>query len=449
MITLNDRWIMTMSEWAWRLAIVALPWQTRWFRDATLGGYPWEQGRVSMYISWALIAFATVLLFLRSSKNERLRFSRKSIFVLGILLITSFIPLVGNAGALGAAIQWWMQVTILAFFVIAMVIARIPARAIATWTVLAIVPHVALAYWQFVTQYIVGSPWLGMASQDPMIRGVSVVMSGSARVLRAYGGFPHPNILGGWISVAICLLAWLWSQINQRRDRVACLVGLGFFSGALVLSFSRAAWIACAVSMLAWVIATWRSRRFFSSSSFLSQKPWRMLIPLSAIVCSMLVVGFWQRSAIFTRFDPSVRLEAKSIDERAESLKQGLRLLREHVAFGTGPNAERVFIVEQQYASLRQYVLEPPHNVFLLVVVHFGLIGSTCLAALVFFTWQYFRRRRIDQTLVYPLIATFFILATFDHYLWSLWAGETLLALGILLTISSMHESASRTDPCV
>ena len=44
-----------MFELLWRLSILTLPFQTRWFHDASLAGWPWEQGRWSVYVSWGLM----------------------------------------------------------------------------------------------------------------------------------------------------------------------------------------------------------------------------------------------------------------------------------------------------------------------------------------------------------------------------------------------------------
>ncbi|MBU0540091.1 hypothetical protein KKC31_00300, partial [Patescibacteria group bacterium] len=70
--------------------------------------------------------------------------------------------------------------------------------------------------------------------------------------------------------------------------------------------------------------------------------------------------------------------------------------------------------------------LESPHNVFLLALINFGIIGFLSSV------WIFCLCRRFvirHSSFVIPLV----VLALFDHYLWSYWSGQTLSAIGFLL----------------
>ena len=44
-------WRITIFTWLWRVALLLLPWQIRWFVGVELVGWPWEQGALSVYAS--------------------------------------------------------------------------------------------------------------------------------------------------------------------------------------------------------------------------------------------------------------------------------------------------------------------------------------------------------------------------------------------------------------
>jgi hypothetical protein len=58
-----------IREWSWRLAILALPWQTRWFAEGpALGGLPWEQGRWAFYLSYIPLGITVLMACLEPFK---------------------------------------------------------------------------------------------------------------------------------------------------------------------------------------------------------------------------------------------------------------------------------------------------------------------------------------------------------------------------------------------
>lgn len=75
---------------AWRVTILALPWQTRWFLDAQLAGWPWEQGRVSFYLSWIPLLLTIGLGIALLSPAQR-RISKKVLWLIAALIGSSLI----------------------------------------------------------------------------------------------------------------------------------------------------------------------------------------------------------------------------------------------------------------------------------------------------------------------------------------------------------------------
>ncbi|HHE45948.1 MAG TPA: hypothetical protein ENL05_01200, partial [Candidatus Moranbacteria bacterium] len=67
---------------------------------------------------------------------------------------------------------------------------------------LATVLQSALAIGQFTFQRSFSNKWLGMSNYESWQGGISVLENEGGRWLRAYGSFPHPNILGGYLALA-------------------------------------------------------------------------------------------------------------------------------------------------------------------------------------------------------------------------------------------------------
>ncbi|MDQ1283774.1 MAG: hypothetical protein QG620_122 [Patescibacteria group bacterium] len=62
-----------------------------------------------------------------------------------------------------------------------------------------------IAIWQFIIQHSVGLFWLKESLISPDVPGVAKIVLNSHKIIRAYGLFPHPNILGGFLLFSIIL----------------------------------------------------------------------------------------------------------------------------------------------------------------------------------------------------------------------------------------------------
>ncbi len=410
-----------IREWSWKIAILALPWQTRWFQEGPLvGGLPWEQGRLSVYLAW-LPVIITIFIACGDFKQnpedrDEIKLSDWMLFA-GVLLLglPAFVSVFPQASW-----QWLTQVILLVFFAWSLQQLKVKGREILGWSVISLIPHAVLGIGQFFTQSVFGSKWLGMAGQHPATPGVSVVEVAGRRVLRAYGGFPHPNILGGWLAYGLSAVVLLASQTTRREKYLLASAGL-IFSTALVLTFSRAAWIAGALGGLAAVLTVWRS----ASSPKEKVRTW--VIP-GVILLSVFVTLFFVRDIALTRADSGTRLEQKSVSERSASISAGWSLVPEEWWLGQGPNTA-IFALERAGKGMI-----PPHFIPLLILLETGLIGSIG-ALLLIGRWlmKNARESLLPLAIALPLLV-------FDHYLWSIWAGQVLLMWLALLPLTKREK---------
>src|SRR5437773_2145960 len=80
------------------------------------------------------------------------------------------------------------------------------------------------------------------------------------RLMRPYGLTIHPNVIGGYFTVALlCMAAWLVVDRDLPRWRQAVRFGaMGLILWGLCLTFSRSAWGALAIGLALIGIAWWR-----------------------------------------------------------------------------------------------------------------------------------------------------------------------------------------------
>ena len=184
---------------------------------------------------------------------------------------------------------------------------------------------------------------------------------------------------------------------------------------ALVLSHSRSAWIAVAVLL---IVFGWRYRSTLRVT--------RYALPSSLALCALLATLIWQWPIIVTRTTIEGRLEERSVSERVSGLNDGLGAFIVNPVFGVGRNA---------YGwSFDGYAL--PHNVPLLALAETGIIGAIghVILLLIFLP-------RLDRKRLWLLGPSLLIIALLDHYPWSYWPGQALVAFVILFITLPSRES--------
>lgn len=269
--------------------------------------------------------------------------------------------------------------------------------------------------------------WPGVL--DPSTPGASVVqLADGTRWLRAYGTLPHPNILGTFVVV---LLAGPAAYILAGRKPQAWAILL-FSAGTalLFLSFSRGAWVGVIASGLVTLL---KFRR-------IALKRLLMLGMSGAVSC--LAVALPLQALFFTRLSgsASVPTEAFSIKGRAWLAEQAIAVIQQHPLLGIGVGS---FVINlSQHASIG-YIIEPAHNLSLLVFSELGITGAIILAGLgitiLKATWQACDPRAIlASAALIGLCAT----SLFDHSLWTLAPGRIFLLLVLGLWAGQVEHAA-------
>jgi O-antigen ligase len=439
----NNSYLSRSFSLLWRISILILPWQTRWiFTEGSLNEFPWEQGSVSLYGSQVVLILTILVgamvfrgewksLFRRVAGGQwRVGGKDKSLIVSAVAL---FVIVSTATVSWVASGMWWMNVILIVGFLMTLHVARIPVHLIAKWFVISIIPHAALAVYQYFQQDILGFTILGIAEHRPWIQGTSVVEHGLYRVLRSYGGFPHPNILGGWLAMGLILLPTLVIRAKAKIGMFSYVFASALFAIAFVFTFSRGAWIAGVLGFLLALFFAWKK----SSESLQKQA----VALLGVITIFMIGLGvFTQYDHVKARFTTEHRLEAWSLMTRSKAISDGIEAWRLRPVAGWGVGASLVGISEirgsdELWSSIAP---EPPHVVPLVILTETGILGALAFVALIIAIIRLlFIKKRWDTI---PILIAGSAIALTDHYLFTLWPGIVLMAFMLFFVLFRSYE---------
>lgn len=288
--------------------------------------------------------------------------------------------------------------------------------------------HALVGIGQVVLQQPLNLP--GELALPSQVSGAAVTLVDGARWLRPYGLTFHPNVLGGFLTAGLLLLTpWL------RRLPTIVLWWLLWF--ALLLTISRAAWLATALTLpLALVI-------------FYLKYPkirWKLALAIGgAIVILLLFLTLFgdQVAARITPLTnavseipgslPTTPLEQTSISERVALTELAWEIIVERPLQGIGAGNFPLTMPQRRPLMIAQYV----HNIPLLLAAEVGVLGALCwfIAGIAVSLRLILNWTKVSPWLVSSAIAwlALLIIASFDSYPWSLTSGMqlTIMILGI------------------
>ncbi len=267
--------------------------------------------------------------------------------------------------------------------------------------------------------------------------GASVVqLADGTRWLRAYGTTPHPNILGG---LALVFLAGpaLWFLAGGRWRWLAAPVLMGGVV-LLGLTFSRSAALggAAAACVLAFQHRRFARARLPALLALAAVGAIVVAVPLSRLMATR-VIGL------------EVPTENQSIQVRNWMTEQALIMIRAHPVQGVGIGNYAIALADQAPGT---YAIEPEHNALLLIAAELGLPGALILAVILASVAAGILRAPDSPgaAVAAALLIGMFVMALFDHYLWTLAPGRAAvwLALGLWAGwMNASHYNTSHRSP--
>lgn len=403
-----------------------------------------EWGSFFLFGSDLLLALLLFLWFLRSPKKFRLpvfkNFAFHNIF-LALFIIFSIISLAVSAHP---ALGWYrlikvLEFTGLYFYIQASFGLIFDLKKAFLAVVCSAFFQSLIAIGQSLRQQDLGLKWLGESVLRTNFKGVAVVLADGEKFLRAYGTLPHPNVLAGWLFLAIFAFYFYFLYLygsghKPRKPWFTVYIIYPIILLALLLTFSRTAVGLLALGVAVRLFLVLLKKDKYRITSKFKQKVIRLLLA-SAAVALVFVFIYWPQvksRVLITSQDPAVQ-------ERIFYNKVAKNIVLANPVFGVGPG-QFVNALIAEGGSYPDYVLQPVHNIYLLIASETGLTGlSLFLAWLIFLLYDYIRRTKLAklyQASFFILFLSILAMGLFDHFLWTLQQGQLIFWLVIALLAS-------------
>lgn len=276
-----------------------------------------------------------------------------------------------------------------------------------------------LGIFQFTIQQVPEIKYLVAPHQVSEYAGESVLENSTGRLLRAYGSFDHPNIFGGVMVVALILIIERIAKTTRRKEWLRSVFIFIVFLSALLISFSRAAWLAFVIALMVRLIFSHR------------QELVKILMVFGLSVGVAMIFFGANQSWLSSRILVTGRLENVSVEERWTGLKIASEKIISQPFIPVGLGNYSNFLINK-YPGLSAWQYQPAHNLWLLLTAEAGFWSAIIFAAIWLLVVLGNKKRR---AVAVSLVSALFVLSLFDHWLISLSFG--ILFCFFVLSLSS------------
>jgi len=414
----------------WYVFLALLGWQMRtilWQADAVF----WEWRSVSLW-SADILLLGLWALAVRAGWRPR---PAGGDLLLGLLAAAAVLSL-GSADSLAVgiyALTRLVQGMVLYLYVRQWAWRRFDPAVSAAVFVAGALAQAALGLAQFVARHDFGLRFAGEPLLRTGMRGVAVFYDAAhAKVLRAYGTLPHPNVLAVLLMTASWALAWLYAghgAADRRHAAVWAAAGTLLVWG-MCATFSRTmllAWVVASAAILlvaygmrgsaAWPNITVVRRRLRNA----------MLLAAAAAVLFILVFWptVWARLTVRTS-DEAIRLRVRyAHDALVSGGDAGLRINWTGVGIGNFTTW-----LQRYDAALPRFMQQPAHNLYLLVYAETGVLGLLAflawLGAVGCNAWRAHTAQPLLRAGILAAFGAVLFIGLWDHFFWTLLPGQLL-----------------------
>jgi O-antigen ligase len=290
-----------------------------------------------------------------------------------------------------------------------------------------------IAIGQYLKQESLGLQLLGESFLAPHLSGVAKISTEQGLVMRAYGTFPHPNILATFLIISIfagiTLLLLSKNKILQRKTFLGYFVSLSLLITGLILTFSRIA-IFLGITMGSILLVTAILKKERSALKY-------ALVKLSLLLLLFLIIlTIFFAHLLQERFE--VDLQDQSFSLRFFYQKTALEIIRQEHKVGIGSGCF-ISYLKKSYPNLAYWSYQPVHNIYLLIATEMGLVSFLIFIGMIIFTLK----KNIAQISLEPFKKKFSLLGIvlllcigfFDHFLLTINQGILLfwLLMGVAI----------------
>ena len=304
----------------------------------------------------------------------------------------------------------------------AIVVSCIPpqGKTVAAVLTLGLIGTSLLVFLQAAHQQNLGLQAFGEFPFTPDAPGYSILVAGDLRWMRPYGLLPHPNVLGGALSIGV-LAACTWLFSARREVWLLGLLAVLAGTWALLLTFSRAAWLGLAGGLLAALLLLLPS---LWGNGVLRRRTLAGGVALATLGIAFAIL-YWPFLAARAGVGEE-NVELRSVSDQIVFTRFAERAIAENPIIGVGianfPWRTSYYLLETDYDLTGNNV----HNVTLLIWAELGIVGlgffGVALVAGAAGFWRRYRQGRLSpaQILLACTLIALVIVGLLDHYPWTI-----------------------------
>lgn len=264
-----------------------------------------------------------------------------------------------------------------------------------------LIVQMAVGILQFSLGKSIGLNFLGESQLLSGAIGTSFIKLSSGEFLRAYGTFPHPNVLAGYLLFTFLVSSFIYFSKGEKKISIWAIILSSFL---LLFTFSRVTILLWVISLFVFAYLTLKGRLF----SFL----------------------------VFERFTNLFSRGDYSFSDRVKLTGEAIRIIKLRLLDGVGAtNFTRALENSVPYSVNGLSLLQPVHNIFLLTLAEHGIIAGTIMIGAV--VWWRIRAIFASEGIkrVFLILGSICLVAVgmFDHYLITLPQGLSILLISLFL----------------
>jgi len=278
-----------------------------------------------------------------------------------------------------------------------------------------------LLLFQLLSQHSVGGAfyYLGERTFSRTTPGIALFSFQNTLWLRPYGSFPHPNVMGFYFFTVFFLLIGNYYSQKEKLSQLVLLLAMAMFALGVLLSFSRI--LIVLLFLLLPILLIWNNKKRIREIVI-------ALFPLALIVVTLL----------FSRLTQTIW---RDFSYRIDLMQIAVTLFLTSPFLGVGINNFYYHEILFQ-KSITPTLLQPVHNIYLLILAQNGLVGSVVVGVFIK-NLVYALKQRLEAPFykaVGILVLGGLIVGLFDHFLLTLQQGQLLLTVILGLSFSKIKE---------
>lgn len=407
-----------LCRWSFTAFVLSLPFQSA----VLIYQSDWGRGFLNPYVTITLtiqelFLWTAALSFLISHFKNKWKWGDSKfliIFTLGLATTqTSLLVSPYTDAELHLLLAAKILETVLLYFLVTNRV--LPQNKILKLFIAVMTGEALLGIFQVLTQSSVGLHILGEPFLSTTTAHLAKIQWDSWTWIRAYGTFPHPNVMGGFLVISL-LATFLYNPTKKYEREILLLIQ---FLG-LIFTCSRSALLAFSFSVV--LLCLWYANKLKRESK-------EVLFLSGGIFSLELVFLFWSRGTLPWN-DPALL-------SRWSGYKEALALFWRH-PLGVGWNHYTLFLDQASPQALQPWDYEPVHNLYLLALTETGVLGFifAVITSVLILKKMFSLHKTLSTTSLEFKKRTYFLMGTsvlligcFDHYWMTLEQGRWLLIL--------------------